>query len=263
MNSKKQLLSKFNILKKYIKKGDTIYLETDLIKFNPVFNIIKNKKKFLNFFLAIFKNLVGKKGNIIVPAFSYSWGKNKKNKIFVERKTEPETGIFSKFLFKNRQFVRTADPMFSFLIYGKDKSKLVKINNDSFGKESIFHKINNSKTKLVSFGINRFDPTFVHFVEQYFDENIKRINYRYRKKFKGYIENPKNKKNKKTFFSFVKNENKKFNFNGNKIFEDLSKKKMVKSFIIFDSQIHIVSAKDFFNIGIKGMRKNIHYFVKY
>ena len=89
-------------------------------------------------------------------------GEKIKKTNFCEKKTEPETGIFSKFLFKNRQFVRTADPMFSFLIYGKDKSKLVKINNDSFGK-SIFHKINNSKTKLVSFGINRFDPTFVHF----------------------------------------------------------------------------------------------------
>ena len=44
-------------------------------------------------------------------------------------------------------------------------------------------------------------------------------------------------------------------------FLKICQKKNGKKLYYFDSQIHIVSAKDFF-IGIKGMRKNIHYFVK-
>ena len=58
-------------------------------------------------------------------------------------------------------------------------------------------------TKLISFGLNKFDPTFVHYVEQFFDQNIKKIKYRKRLKFKGII---KIKKKKKTqiHYSFMR-----------------------------------------------------------
>ena len=49
-------------------------------------------------------------------------------------------------------------------------------------------------TKLISFGLNKFDPTFVHYVEQFFDQNIKKIKYRKRLKFKGIIKIKKKKK---------------------------------------------------------------------
>ena len=49
------------------------------------------------------------------------------------------------------------------------------------------------KYKLVSFGLNKFDPTFVHYVEQFFDQNIKKIKYRKRLKFKGIIKIKKKK----------------------------------------------------------------------
>ncbi len=262
MSAQIKLLSSFKKLNKYINKGDTIYLETDLIKFKPVFEHFKNKKKFLEFFLNLFIKLVGKNGNIVVPAFSYSWGKNKKLKKFNVKKTKPETGIFSSYLLEKKEFKRTLDPMFSFFVYGKKKFELLNIKKDSFGKNSVFHKINNKKTKLISFGINRFDPTFVHYVEQYFDENINSINYRYKKKFFGSFENSKNKNKKETFFSFVRNEKTNLFFSGKNIYRDLSKKGKIKSFFIFNSPIHIVPANFFFDTGIEGMKKDIHYFVK-
>ena len=60
-----------------------------------------------------------------------------------------------------------------FKVFGKNSKNYSKIGNDSFGKKSLFEKINNKSTKLISFGLNRFDPTFVHYVEQFFDENFK------------------------------------------------------------------------------------------
>ena len=81
--------------------------------------------------------------------------------------------------------------MFSFLIFGKDKNKLKNIGNSSFGKKSLYEKINNNKTYLVSFGLNKFDPTFVHYVEEYFDRNFEKINYRFLKKFSGFFERKK------------------------------------------------------------------------
>ena len=61
------------------------------------------------------------------------------------------------------------DPMFSVLIFGKNRKKYI-VSNDSFGPNSIFDKIFKENFKLISFGIDKFDPTFVHYVEQYFNE---------------------------------------------------------------------------------------------
>ena len=111
-------------LNKYINKNDTLYIELDLSRFNKIYDEIKSRDQFLKFFLNIFKKLVGKNGNIVVPSFSYSWGKDKKNKIFDTKKSPCLTGAFPNFFKSLKNVKRTLDPNFSCLIYGKDKNKL-------------------------------------------------------------------------------------------------------------------------------------------
>ncbi len=72
-------------LKNYIFLNDTLYIESDLT------NLIKNsdivfKKKSLNEILYLFKSLVGPKGTIICPTFTYSWGRDKKKNISTLKK---------------------------------------------------------------------------------------------------------------------------------------------------------------------------------
>jgi len=191
----------FNNLKKYIKKNDTIYIELDLSKFGKLYKQFKSREKFLNFFFKIFVKLIGKNGNIIVPSFSYSWGKDKQIKNFDLFRSPCLTGAFPNYLLKYKNIERTIDPNFSCLVYGKDKKKFIDVSNNSFGKNSIFEKIHYKNAKLVSFATKTFDPTFVHYVEQFYNENIKKINYRYLKKIKGTITVNKLKK-KKYFFHF-------------------------------------------------------------
>ncbi len=67
-------------LSKIINKGDVIYVESDLTSFREIFKLSKSKKQFLNFFFKILKNLIGKRGTLIVPSFSHSWGDSEKKK---------------------------------------------------------------------------------------------------------------------------------------------------------------------------------------
>ena len=154
-----------NRLSKYIKKGLVVNCEFDLAKFNQIAIISKNKDQFIKFFLDIFLELIGKKGTLIIPGFSYSWGKNKKKKFFNPEITKPEVGILPNYLLSKEKAVRTKDPMFSFFILGNKKNYFKDISNNSFGKKSIYEKIYKNNGLLVSFGLNQFDPTFVHFVE--------------------------------------------------------------------------------------------------
>ncbi len=257
----KDLIFEFNKIKSIIPKGSTIYLEIDLIRLKNFF-YKKNYKVVLEFLLNEFKKIIGKNGNLIVPAFTYSWGKDNNKKIFDIKKTLPKTGMFPNFLFLKKEVLRTNDPMFSFLILGKDKKKLSTIGKSSFGKRSLFEKIDKDKTYLVSFGLERFDPTFVHYVEEYFDRNYKKINYRFSKKYNGLFK--KHNKFKKDFFhSFSRNLKLNMFYNEKKIKKILLKKKKLKIVNFHSFEVFITLARDFFNEGILGMKNDQFFFVKH
>ena len=111
---------KFNIFKnnlaKHINKKDSIYIEFDTTKFRLDNVKFKNRNQFVNFYFNLFKQLLGSESLFITPSFSYSFGKNEKNKIFDIKKSIPKTSIIAKYLFKRKNISRTIDPMFSVLI---------------------------------------------------------------------------------------------------------------------------------------------------
>ncbi len=255
----KKLSNEFKKLKKYIPKNSNIYLELDLIKLKDFF-IERDNKKVLNFILKEFLSIIGNKGNLIVPSFTYSWGKDSKEKIFNINSSLAKTGVFPNFLLSKRNSTRTNDPMFSFIVLGKDKKKLCDIGKSSFGKNSLFEKINNKKTYLVSFGLNKFDPTFVHYVEEYFDKNVKKIKYRFLKRYEGYFY--KKTKKKDYFYSFSRNLKLNKLYNEKNIKKILLKKKKLKIVNFYNFDVFISSAYDFYKEGIKGMKSNINFFSK-
>lgn len=250
-------------LKKIIRKGDSIYIELNTSKYLDIFKLTKNKNEFANFFFELIKKLIGKSGVFITPSFSYSWSKQNKKKIYDKRKTESKTGILSKYLLekKRNQFIRTDDPMFSVLVYGNKKNTLIEHCNDSFGEKSIFEKIYNSNFKLVSFGIDQFDPTFVHFVEQYFDQNINKINYRKLYKLVGKVVE-KNKQIKKSYNVFLRNLKSNRIYSEKNIIKILRNKKLINSINLFGTKVQVCYAKSFFDEGIKGMKKNKFFFTR-
>ena len=245
MNLKFQQNLLTNKLSKIIKRGDVVYMESDLTAFREIFLQCKSKTEFLNFFFQIFKNLIGNKGTLVVPSFSYSWGDNVKIKVFNIKKTKSKTGIFPEYMMNKKEVYRTNDPMFSCLIFGNNKKFFLQNNKNTFGPSSLFEKLLKYNAKLVSFGLNRFDPTFVHYVEQYFDTNIKKIKYRYLKKIHGTIIK-NNKQYKDTFYTFLKNKKIAKIYNEKKIKKDLIKYKKLKYLNIFKADIYVVKSKNFF-----------------
>ena len=256
----KELANEFKKLKYYIPKNSTIYLEIDLIRLKDFF-LKSNHRKVLELILYEFKKIIGKKGNLIVPSFTYSWGQDNKEKIFDIKKTLPKTGLFPNFLISKKEVLRTKDPMFSFLILGKDKKKLKKIGRSSFGENSLFEKINNNKSYLVSFGLEKFDPTFVHYVEEYYDKNFKKIGYRFSKKYFGYFKSEK-KKQKDYFYAFSRNLKLNKYYNEENIKKNLLKKGKLKIINFYSFKVFVSTARNFFEEGIQGMRNDINFFSK-
>lgn len=257
INNLKELKKK---LGKFVLPNDDVYIESDILNLLKNTNI-KYKKDIIKNIFSVFKSLIGRKGTMICPSFTYSWGRDKKVKYFDVLKTPSETGSLAEYVRKRKGTYRNIDPMFSFVFNGGNKKRFYNLNNDSFGKNSVFEKLFESNAKLISFCLNKFDPTFVHYVEQYYNENIGNLKYRKMFLLKGKIKNHKSKIQSKNFNCLLRNLKSNLYFNEKIIKKKLLKKKMLKVIKLKHTVIYIVKAQDFFLEGLKGMSKNSKFFV--
>lgn len=179
--SKKKLNKKLEILFKNlkIKKGDKIVIHSNIGGILQYYN--KDRISISKAFFSFLKKYIGKKGVIIVPAFSYQFTKNKK---FNVKNSPSEIGFFSNYLLKKNWTNRTLDPVFSHLIFGKTKNyNLEYINKDAFGINSIFNYFLKNNFKIICFCCSSDRITFIHFIE-----SILKVSYRFVKNFKGILE---------------------------------------------------------------------------
>lgn len=249
-------------LSPYLNKGDTLCLEIDTMKFGKLYPGL-DKASFLELIFDILYQLAGEAGNIIIPAFSYSWGMDSPEKYFDVRNTPGKVGIFPEYFRIRNDVSRSLDPMFSFAIWGKDR-KWLSENKDktSFGKGSLYDKIKRLNAKLISFGLKKYDPTFIHYVEQYFHENISELDYRFVKKFEGTIVDYSGHEYRDYQYCFSRRlEMSDLHFDERRIVRDLGKENKLIEVKIGNGDVCISDCESVFNIGIEGLHKDKHYFV--
>ena len=248
----------------YIKKGDTIYVEIDAINFGRISNGLK-RNEFLEGIFQIFYQLAGDEGNIVVPTFSYSWGKEE---VFDVRETKSEIGIFPEYFRQREGVMRNLDPMFSCAVYGRVRRWMttpLPAIRSSFGEPSLYSGLHLINAKLVSFGLPQFDPTFVHYVEQYYHENIEKLDYRFIKRFEGTIINCSGSKRKDYWECFSRRRSgyPAFKFSDKKLVEALKSKRKLDEVMIGNGKVCISDCFSVFEAGTEGLQKDKHFFIEY
>jgi aminoglycoside 3-N-acetyltransferase len=161
-----------------IKKTDSLLVNSNFLKL--MISAKKKGKKFdQNRLIDSFCDFLGNKGTLIIPSFSWEFCKNG---FFDKKKTKSITGSFANTALNRKDFKRTLNPVYSFLVYGKDQKYLCSLkHHDSFGLNSPFGYLIKKKAKNLFIDIDYKDSfTFVHVAEQ-----VIGIDYRYKKKFEG------------------------------------------------------------------------------
>ena len=144
----------------------------------------------VNTLLEVILDILGGSGNLIVPTFTYSF---RRNEIFDYWNTPSakEIGILSELVRSRETSVRSLDPLFSVAAIGPDASDLMqRENKNSFGEGSIYEKIFERNTKIVSIGVPYSSgiTAFMHI------ERLANVPYRQEELFSGYsIDNTGNK----------------------------------------------------------------------
>jgi len=203
----------------------------------------------------IYKEVVkkSKSSTFFFPSFTDGYDKN--NSINLD-KSEITTGFLPKYLSKKKEFKRTKSAFFSFLVVGKNVSKVINFKpKNAWGKKSLYEWFYKENAKIITFGTHPTHCSFTHYGEWLFND---KIDYRKRKNFSGYII----QKKKKYFVKeclFVRNKNVVNDF------EKLEKEYLKNGMIIKKIQNIVLSkfsSQKKIEIIKKKLKKNPNYLIK-
>ena len=115
-----------------VKKGDILYISSDvtLLTLDACRQCgLKGKKDidlFYNVLTDSIERLVGEEGTLMFPVFTWSFCRNIP---FDVKTTQGEVGAFSNWILNNRtDFKRTAHPLYSFMVWGKEYLEIVSMS---------------------------------------------------------------------------------------------------------------------------------------
>lgn len=160
----------------WIQKGDFLYVVSDMLELAKVTR--EQGARFnANDLIDKLQQLVGEEGTIVFPTFNWDFCKGVP---FDYYKTPSKTGALTKAALKREDFRRTAHPIYSFAVWGKDSDRLMAdASVDCFGPGTIFEYMYEVDAKGISIGIPILEGlTYVHHVEQ-----MVGVPYRYHKEF--------------------------------------------------------------------------------
>ena len=173
-----------------ITKGDSLYVSSSFGMLGlPSFKI-SNDQEISRVFFEILIDILGNKGTLFAPTFTYSFSKKKiSNNIFNIDKTISKVGPFGEYLRKHKNSVRSKDPMISITGYGKEATILLQQQNTSYGEGCIFDKLRKiNNLKILNLGVGANYIPFIHYVDY-----LSKCKHRFNKFFEGIIIKDKKK----------------------------------------------------------------------
>ena len=228
-----------------LKKKDNIFCSASFGMLGPIDAKVKKLDELTSFFFLSIKNIIGENGTIFTPSYSYSFGnKNFKKNNFNISKTSSRVGPLGNFILKNKDHVRSIDPMVSIVGIGPKAKILKSQKKTSYGKGCMYEKllrINNLKILNIGVGIN-YIP-FMHYIDY-----LTKCKHRYKKIFKGTIQigNIKKKSYWEYHVPFLRSE---AISDGQKIAKIKDYKRLFKKTNFKDGYFYLADYKECFNVA--------------
>ena len=179
-------------------QGDKILVSANTRNF-----LIKNRKNFrsaVSNIIDMLIEIVGESGTVILPVFNWDFCKGID---FHYKKTLSHSGALGKIALDRKDFVRTKNPIYSFVVSGKDSKTISELAHEScFGLDSPLGYLIKNKGKNLFLDLDYKEGGFVliHVAEQ-----SAGVKYRFHKNFTGFYTGKDSKKIKTTYSMYVRN----------------------------------------------------------
>lgn len=200
-----------------------------------------NEERFFKF-NSFLKEVEKNDGNIAIPTYSYSFVKNE---IFNQQETPSSLDQASEYVRTKNRLKRTADPMFSYLLFGQSFSSryFTPESYASFGQNSLIEEIFLKDGYLGSIG-----GVFEHLTEIHFLEKKLNVNYRFDKEFSGITVNQNAKEEKQSIIYYCRDLESDYIPSFMQLKHDLKKNSLIEIWHIkeYNLKIEVMRFKDIF-----------------
>lgn len=158
-----------------VRAGDDICVHSSLVKLGRP---LVNAEVLLGTIVAALREVIGEKGTLLMPTFTYSYCENK---VYDVRNSKSTMGMLTEYYRHLPDVERTLDPIFSFAVSGYHQAEYLACPYDScFGPNCVYARLKQNQGRIVIFGSDMTGYTFLHYVEEQ-----ERAPYRYFKTFTG------------------------------------------------------------------------------
>ncbi|MCH8124240.1 MAG: AAC(3) family N-acetyltransferase [Bacteroidetes bacterium] len=145
-----------------IRSGDVIFLHSSLVSLGNL--EIEDSQKALSHLVRSFQEVVGSKGTVIMPTFTYSFldeSWSGPEEPYDVENSRSKTGALTDYFRQLPDVIRSCHPTHSVAIWGNNKKYFSDIDDSTFGTASIFGKIHSANAKIVGLGVP-IPSTFIH-----------------------------------------------------------------------------------------------------
>ena len=161
-----------------LQRADRVYLSSDLLALAQTARL-HGEAFSADALIDSFQEQITKEGTLLIPTFHFDFS----NQGFYDYTNTPcTTGALGNAALKRADFQRTAHPMHSFCVWGRDQALLCAMqNSNSFGCDSPFAYMHQQNVIKVMLGTDyKRSMTFVHYAE-----TCAEVPYRFLKQFTG------------------------------------------------------------------------------
>lgn len=248
---KMQILQALNELQ--INSGDTICVHSELFKLGK---ILTSKDDFLTSISSTLCASVradDNQGTILIPTFTYNFCKSS---VYDKNNSACEVGVLGEYFRKTKNVWRSNDPIFNYVILGRDTNKYKIVSKSCFGANSLFDVMLKNNAKIIVFGTSNTGCTLIHHAEEYMQ-----VPYRCYKAFNGVMIDENGMERECSINYFVRRLDMKSTINIPKMKETLLKEQVLKILPFAGGELCMMPYKDCFEVMLKYLQKDPYYFV--
>jgi aminoglycoside 3-N-acetyltransferase len=242
-----------------LQKGDTVLIHSALGAFGPIKGFSREDRDgYAEAVYKIFAEVldIPASGTLVVPTFTHEYARN--GIPFIYEESPSEVGLFTEYVRKLPDSLRSIHPINSFTAIGKNKRDVCKdVGINCYGYNSVYDRLYKLKAKMLFFGCSIRHMTLKHHLEQMIG-----LPYVYMKAY--FTPAVKDDKPLKLpFLAVVKYLNGKVENNDCSQFKaHLLQKNMLKEIKIRNAKVLLTSVVDAFDEGYSLLQQDSCYFLE-
>jgi len=238
-----------------VRSGQVIYLQSDLRGPGKIEGV-KTREEFCGAYFESIFELIGKEGTLVVPTYTTQVARFDID--FVWEETPSLMGIFSEFVRRHPQSLRSVHPTKSLCAIGRDKEFICGDNGtNAYGWHSPFHRMLIKKAKILTIGlVSGYVVGIAHHLEAAYC-----LPYVYNKLLK-WSPIISGKRDKKPYFATVRYLNLDVEYDLTAWVKHMRELGGVKSARLGGGKVHMADYEQVFTEGSKLLKENPYYFLK-